>query len=287
MLQRRHAGPRGGDLGRIDLGHHHAGLGAAFGDDAAPRIDHQRMAEGLAAVLVLAALRRGEHVAAVLDGAGAHQHVPVRLAGLLGEGRGNGEERRAGLRQRAVERREAQIVADGQAEPAPRQVVQHGKLAGPIAPRLAIALAVGQIDVEHVDLVVARDDLAARVDQEAAVGRLVGGGLHRQRADVQMDRKLARQLAEGREARVVLLRHDGGEQLVAAHLHDVGHLGRLHVVGAGRLWPRRSAWRRRRDWPPASGRPASGSVRRGRWMPVMPRPVRSAADRACPAPSSA
>ena len=49
------------DLGRIDLGEDHAGLGAAFGEDAAPRVDHQRMAERLAAVLVLAALRGREH----------------------------------------------------------------------------------------------------------------------------------------------------------------------------------------------------------------------------------
>ena len=46
------------------------------------------MAERLAAVLVLAALRGGEHEAAVLDGARAHQHIPVRFAGLAGEGRG-------------------------------------------------------------------------------------------------------------------------------------------------------------------------------------------------------
>ena len=113
---------RRGDFGRIDLGHDHAGLGAAFGEDAAPRIDHQRMAEGLAAVLVLAALRRREHEAAVLDGARAHQHMPVRFAGLPGEGGRDRQEGGAGFRQRAIERRKAQVVADGQAEPAPRQV---------------------------------------------------------------------------------------------------------------------------------------------------------------------
>ena len=52
--------------------------------------------------------------------------------------------------------------------------VHHRELARPVAARLAIALAAFEIDVEHVDLVVARDDLAAAVDQERAVGRLVG-----------------------------------------------------------------------------------------------------------------
>ena len=107
VLQRRHAAARGRHFGRIDLGQDDARLGAALGEDAAPGIDHQRMAEGLAAVLVLAALRRREHEAAVLDGAGAIEHMPVRLAGLPGEGGRDGEERRAGLGQRAVERRES------------------------------------------------------------------------------------------------------------------------------------------------------------------------------------
>ena len=98
--------------------------------------------------------------AAVLDRAGAIEHVPMRLAGLPGEGGRNGQERAAGLRQRPVERGKAQVVADGEPEPAPRQVGDHGDLARPVVAQFAIALAVGEIDVEHVDLVVAGDDLA-------------------------------------------------------------------------------------------------------------------------------
>ena len=113
--------------------------------------------------------------------------------------------RRAGLGQRAIERREAQVVADRQAEPAPRQIGKHRQFARPVVARLAIALAAGEIDVEHVDLVVARDDLAVRVDQERAVGRLVGRNLDRQRADMEIDSKLARQLAEAWRARCRLL----------------------------------------------------------------------------------
>ena len=92
VLQRRHPAARLGDLRRIDLGEDHAGLGAAFGNDAAPRIDHQRMAERLALVLMQAALRGRQHIAAVLDSARAIEYMPVRLAGLPGEGRGDGED---------------------------------------------------------------------------------------------------------------------------------------------------------------------------------------------------
>src|SRR5438045_18422 len=105
------------------------------------------MAKGVAAVLVTAALRRGEHEAAVLDRARAYEHVPMRLASLLGEGRRDGDERAAGLGQRAVERRKAQVVADAQAQPPPRQIGHHGNLARPVIARFAITLAAGEIDI--------------------------------------------------------------------------------------------------------------------------------------------
>ena len=57
--------------------------------------------------------------------------------------------------QRAIERRKAHVVADRQPDPAPRQVRDHGGLARLVVGGLAIALAAGQIDVEHMDLVVA------------------------------------------------------------------------------------------------------------------------------------
>jgi hypothetical protein len=43
--------------------------------------------------------------------------------------------------------------------------MQHRNLARSVAPRLAVTFAIGQVDVEHMDLVVARDDLAMRVDR--------------------------------------------------------------------------------------------------------------------------
>ena len=199
------------------------------------------MAEGVAAVLVAPALRGREHERRVLDRAGAQQHVPVRLAGLLGEGRRAREEGRAGLGQRPVQRREAQVVADRQAEPAPGQVGDHGLLARPVAARLAVALAAGEIDVEHVDLVVAGDDLALRIDQERAVGGALRRNLDGERADVKMDAELARQRAERGEACVALLRRGRGQHDVAPVGDDVGHLRRLHIVGAAAPWPPRSA----------------------------------------------
>ena len=132
------------------------------------------MTVGLAAAFVLARLRCSKDETAVFDGAGAHQHVPMRLAGRLGEGGGNGQHGGAGLGQCAVEGGKTQVVADRQSQHAPRQIADHGLFAGAIAARLAIALAIAEVDVEHMDLVVARGDVALRRDEKPAVSGLVG-----------------------------------------------------------------------------------------------------------------
>src|SRR3954454_281932 len=118
------------------------------------------MAERRAPVLVRAALGSGQNVTAILDGARPDQHMPVGLAGLLGKRSRDRDKGGPGLREGAIERRKAQVVADGEAQPAPWQVDRHSALARPEAVRLAIALAAGEVDVEHVDLVIARNDLA-------------------------------------------------------------------------------------------------------------------------------
>src|SRR5579862_2916761 len=139
----------------------------------------------------------------------------MRLAGLPGESRRYGEERGARLGQRAIKRWKAQIVTDGQTEPAPRQVGDHGKIAGAIIAGFAVALAAGKIDVEHMDLVVAGGDVALAVDQEGTVRGLFRRRSDRKRADMDVDAELARDLAQRRQRRVVLFGDDFGEQVVA------------------------------------------------------------------------
>ena len=50
-----------------------------------------------------------------------------------------------------------------------------------------------------------------------------------------IDAELARQFAQCGQRVVGVLVDDSGEQPLALDLHDVGHLGRLHIVGAGGL----------------------------------------------------
>ena len=118
VLQRRHRLARLFHLGEIDVGRDEADLRVAGIDQhLTPRSDGDGMTVGLAiGALVRADLRRREHEATGLDGAGAHQHVPVRLSRRHGEGRRDREHRRTGMREIAVQVGEAQVIADGHAD---------------------------------------------------------------------------------------------------------------------------------------------------------------------------
>ena len=107
-----------------------------------------------------------------------------------------------------------------------------GEVASAVVAQLAIALAAREIDVEHMDLVVAGDDLAVGRDQEGAVRRLVGRDLDGERADMKIDAEGAGKIAKGGKRGVFLLGQEVGEQRLPIDLHDVGHLRSLHIGGA-------------------------------------------------------
>ena len=123
-------------------------------------------------------------------------------------------------------------------ERAPGQLGQHAGVAGLVVLGLAVALAARQLDVEHVDLVEARLDVAvaARTGSE----RLAILPLPSSTAIEPMCSQMPSSRASAREVgdrRIALLGADGGEQALALHLHQRGDLGRLHVLRAlpGRL----------------------------------------------------
>ena len=92
--------------------------------------------------------------------------------------------------------------------------------------RFPVALALRKIDVEHVDLVVAGNDLALGPEQEAAIGASRGVELDRQRPDQQPCACLRRQVLEGGDRRVAVLRH-------AAWARIWSRLGSMEVVFSG------------------------------------------------------
>src|SRR5262245_1036605 len=79
-------------LSTVKIGNNDRTMNAGFGNDFPPRRNDQAVPVGFAAALMLAGLGSGQHETAVLDRTGAQQHVPVRLAGWFGEGRGDRQE---------------------------------------------------------------------------------------------------------------------------------------------------------------------------------------------------
>src|SRR6185312_7473538 len=83
ILQVGNLGACGKRLRRIDFSNDNARfVMRGLGKYSAPWVDDQRMAVGLAAVLMHAPLRGRDDESAVFDGARAQQDMPVRLAGL-------------------------------------------------------------------------------------------------------------------------------------------------------------------------------------------------------------
>ena len=186
-----------GDIGEVDFGGDHAGRLAGIGQNLAPGRDDHGMAIGLTALGVGAGLGRRNDEGAILDRPRPLQDMPMGLAGDLGEGRRRGDHAGAGLGQGAVERREANVIADGHAQRPPWGGRQHRLGAGFIGVRFPIGGAIADLHVEHVDLGIARDNSAVRSDQKAAVGEFIAVEFDGNRADQQPARQLVGQGAEG------------------------------------------------------------------------------------------
>ncbi|MNT56065.1 hypothetical protein D3C86_1704020 [compost metagenome] len=126
------------------------------------------------------ALSGREHITLRLDGPRANQHIPVRGAGHGGKGRRRGNQFRTGRTQLAVQLREAQVITDRQANPAHRRISHYHSTAISIVIGFAITAAiVRDIDIEQMQLVVARHRFALIIDQQRAGMRLGRRLVHR------------------------------------------------------------------------------------------------------------
>lgn len=112
----------------------------------------------------------GDHEALVLDRARPEQHLPVVAAGDRREGRGHGKYVGSEVEQRPEQLGESQVVTDGHSELGGTQGRGDHLIAGCLGVRLAV-LDPADIDVEHVDLAIARHVAAVRRDEDRGVGR--------------------------------------------------------------------------------------------------------------------
>ncbi len=129
---------------------------------------------------------------------------------------------------------ETHVVADGQAEPAGGGIDGDGLRAGAHAARLTVAFGLaGHVDVEEVDLVVARNGAARVVVDEAGGGDArFAGELQRHRAGHDPQTQPARLLGDEVLDRSRTRRFGNGELGGFAHPHEREVLGQHHDCSA-------------------------------------------------------
>src|SRR5690625_1800706 len=227
------------DCCRVEIGENHARTLSAIGEHAPPGVDRQRMSPGVALAAgrraVAAPLRGGEHVRPGLDRPRPQKNLPMRAPGRHGEGGGHGQHPCPFLGQRTVERWKAEIIADRQAKREILHTRQYGLPARPESLGFAITLLAAKIDIEHVDLVIARHDRTFRVDQELPVEETLIRPVirfQRERSDREPDPKLSRQFAKPRKRRIPGLGMEHAFLMRPATGDDVRILRRQHKARA-------------------------------------------------------
>ena len=213
-------------------------------------LDDQRVAIGIAAVLVMSRLRRSDNEQPRLDRSRPEQHLPMRPPGRNGERGGNGDHLRTRLGQSREQAGKPKIVADRQAEPArpacPRPCTapcRRGR-------RRSRASSRRSADRRRTNgsCRSAREP-APRVDHEPAIGELAVLGAHRQRAEMHPQCRALRRLAAGGEDLILFLLRRLLARPLGITVEQARHFRReQHRRAARRRLIDRST--RRSHWPP-------------------------------------
>src|ERR1700730_3666790 len=143
----------------IHVADDNAGSGLQLGDNQAPWIDENAVAEGTATVGMHSALRRGKDIALVLDGTRAKQHMPMRRPGYHRECRRHEDQRKVG--ELPIELRKSHVVTNRKRHPAARRLERNRCLTRLDGLSLVVSL-VTLVEGEQMHLVVNPDPPAAR-----------------------------------------------------------------------------------------------------------------------------
>ncbi|MNT38413.1 hypothetical protein D3C72_1746030 [compost metagenome] len=167
MQGHRHPRPDGRLFAAVAFAQQHGLAAGLFGDNSPPGIDDRRMTVSFPWPRVGTALRGGQDITLGFNRPRADQHLPMRRAGYGGERCRSTDQFGPGSAQGAVQFREAQVIAYAQAQASDRGIGNHHLAAMGIVIRLPIAATVvGDIDIEQVQLVVARYGFAMLIDQQ-------------------------------------------------------------------------------------------------------------------------
>ena len=156
----------------------------------------------------------------------------MRLASRLREGGRDRDDRSASAGKRPKELGKTNIVANRQSEPRPRKIGNHRLGSRMVEFRFPIALAIAEIDIIHVDLVVARENDAIGRDQEGAIGDAVVAELDRHRTDMEMDGEFGGQPPKCASDGSASSGDIDASSALAVTVEDSRHLRRQHIARA-------------------------------------------------------
>ena len=155
-------------IGQIDVRRYDGRLLPSPGEHTPPGIDHHRISIGRKRRF-LSRLPTGRDVAAILDGPGPQERLPVRLSRLPGKICRDQDHLCSGPRHQAEHLTEAQIIADGKPQICKARPGHYDLLPRLYPVRLPVCRPLGDLYVEHVDLPVTGDHLSRGIEQEAGV----------------------------------------------------------------------------------------------------------------------
>ena len=144
----------------IDLCRDESGLCPRIRQNFSPGVDDQSVAIGHSITGMIAGLRRRHNETSRLNRPRAQQHMPMCLSRHLGEGRRHSDQFGASMGERTIQRRKTKIVTNGKSKLPPGKINDDGFISGSESGAFRIALAVTEIDVEHMNLVVCCNNLA-------------------------------------------------------------------------------------------------------------------------------
>ena len=173
---------------------------------------------GLAPAQVIAALRRRKNVRQVFDRTRTHQRLPMRAPGGLGKCRRHDND--VHILHGAVQLRKAQVVANRQSD-APERRIRHLDVLARLERPLFREPLRSEVQVEQVNLVIPRDELAVVIVQLAGIVDLAfAGGGHRHGATHQPDLVFLRRIRQKTLDRAVAVFLADLDLVAGPHAHD-------------------------------------------------------------------
>lgn len=180
-----------------------------------------------------AALGRGQNIATRLNRSCAQQNIPVGGPCWTGECRWDGEYLSASSRQPEIQVGKPHIVTDRHANTRDWRFDQRRRRPGAIAVRLAILFIRRGNRVEHVDLVVSRQNRPFRPDQEGAVAKsTIVRAFDRERSDQKPYAAIRGYFSQARECLIVSFIPQNLILPRAAHRDYVCDFGRCNQLSA-------------------------------------------------------